>query len=201
MPELDPASNARALARQAAQYAAGALEGAAARAFERRLGEDQQARDALCAAVARTRAASGQPALVPDPAYRERVRLSLRRRFWKWPRPQVYYGHPLVWAAAGATAAVVVMLTLLPASWSEPERPPPMAGSPANPEPEPEPITRAAEPAAAEVANLWAELNSSEHLARAHEEEYRRRLRAESRRMPQTDDPPARFLQQPTTKH
>jgi ferric-dicitrate binding protein FerR (iron transport regulator) len=58
-------------------YAGGRLSPEDAEAFERRLGEDQQARDALCRAMELVQSLAGRP-LRPRPDYRERVRQRLR---------------------------------------------------------------------------------------------------------------------------
>ncbi len=58
-------------------YAGGRLSPGEAEAFERRLGEDQGTRDALCRAVELTQSLTGRP-LRPRPDYRDRVRQRLR---------------------------------------------------------------------------------------------------------------------------
>ena len=64
MPDADLSDLAR-------RYLAGTLDGSAAAAFEERLGADQAARDALCAAVG---------PVAPRPSYRRAVRRRLRPR-------------------------------------------------------------------------------------------------------------------------
>src|SRR6266542_6142583 len=96
-------------------YASGEMEAAEAADFERRLAEDQAARDALAGAVPLAQALAGRAAAVPDPAYRARVRRQLRPAPGLWQRlwaPRPYRGHPALWGAAGAAAAAVVALAL-----------------------------------------------------------------------------------------
>jgi anti-sigma-K factor RskA len=89
-------------------YASGVLEDKAAAAFEQRLGEDQAARETLCQAVQLLHVLCLQPAVEPNPAYREEVRRRLRQQ-----RPRNRYrGHPLLWAILGAAAAAVLLLFL-----------------------------------------------------------------------------------------
>jgi hypothetical protein len=60
-------------------YATGRLSPVEAQAFEQRLAEDQEARDALCRAVELAHSLAGRPA-APRPDYRERVRQRLGNR-------------------------------------------------------------------------------------------------------------------------
>jgi hypothetical protein len=102
-----------ALTFQALLYVSGELPGAATTAFETRLGEDQAARDALCQAVQLAHAAPGGLTPRPDPAYRQQVhqRLRPRRGLWPWlTGKRLYRGHPLVWSALGAAAAVLLLV-------------------------------------------------------------------------------------------
>jgi ferric-dicitrate binding protein FerR (iron transport regulator) len=75
-PRVDPFADDDTLA---LLYAGGRLSPGEMEAFERRLGEDQRTRDALCRAVERMQSPAGPP-LRPRPDYRERVRQRLRRR-------------------------------------------------------------------------------------------------------------------------
>jgi hypothetical protein len=61
-------------------YVTGELGPAEAADFERRLGQDQSARDALCQAVQLSATLNRLSTVQPNPAYRERVRERLRRR-------------------------------------------------------------------------------------------------------------------------
>src|SRR5213080_840229 len=92
------------LAFQALLYASEGLAEADAAAFERRLAEDQAAREALAQAVPLALALRGQAVSSPNPVYRSRVRRRLL------PRPPRV--HPAVWTGLGAAAAVLVMLGL-----------------------------------------------------------------------------------------
>src|SRR5262245_9682107 len=107
-----PNGTAGGLALHALLDASGELDAAEAEAFERRLGEDQAAREALAGAVPLARALGGLPAAAPDPAYRARVRRLLRPRAGVWQRlwgRRPYRGHPVLWGAVGAAAAALVM--------------------------------------------------------------------------------------------
>ena len=102
------------LANTALLYASGELDEAEAEAFERRLAEDQAARDALCQAVEMNLTLSGQ-AQAPDPAYRQGVRQRLqqrRRHLRKMTGGPTFFGQPAMWAALGAAAAVLLMVVL-----------------------------------------------------------------------------------------
>jgi hypothetical protein len=153
-------------------YASGELTETEAAEFEQRLAGDQQAREALAQAVPLA-LPPGQP-LTPDPSYREGVRRRLRRRrSWSWlVERRAYPGHPVLWSGAGAVAAALVMaLGLL--AWM-PSPPPTVVRV----EPAPAP---ASEPAKADVASVWAQLHTTDHVARAHDEEMRRKNRNEQR--------------------
>src|SRR5262245_43763797 len=98
-----------ALAFQAYLYAGGELDGPEEAAFERRLGDDPAAREALCQAVRLSAGLGGRPPAVPGPAFRECVRRRLRRG----PGGRKGYpGHPALWGALGAAAAVLAMAGL-----------------------------------------------------------------------------------------
>jgi hypothetical protein len=177
---------ADALTLQALLYAGGELDAAEADAFERRLGDDQSARDALSRAVS----LNAIP-LRPNPAYREGVCRRLRGGPWGWLLGRrSRRGYPAVWVGVGA-AAVLMTLHLVPMTPPTPAPDQPVAVAPP-PAPAPEPDAESEE---AEVAEVWAELNGTEHLARAHEEEMRRRTRVEERsRMGRVEDRRARPL-------
>jgi anti-sigma-K factor RskA len=188
MPEANGSSPAgepvrEALALQALLYAGGELDATETAAFERRLGEDQAAREALVQAVQMRLALRGQGPLLPDPAYRRRVRSRLLPRRPPWSGlldRRSYRGHPALWCGLGAAAAVLLLaLAAVPGRLAESWQ----ASAPPAGEPRAVPGMADAAPrdSAVEVANLWADLNSSDHLVKAHDEEMRRRGRAEDR--------------------
>jgi hypothetical protein len=164
------------LALRAFLYASDELAGEDRAAFERLLGEDQAARDALAHAVQMTLCLAA-PAPRPAPAYRDCVRARLRPPWWRRPMAlRAYRGHPLLWAGLGAAAAALLVLVL---------------GRPAPPDPAPPgetvlvvPVPVPAAPAPPEVramADIWAELPNHDHLSRALAEEQRRKSRLEDR--------------------
>jgi hypothetical protein len=174
---------------QAFLYANGELEGAEAAAFEKRLAEDQAAREALCQAVSLSLTLNHQRKIGPDPSYRDRVRQRLRRSGgWDWLlRPRTYRGHPALWSAVGAAAAVLLIMTLarLPAHLiSQPHPPLPQPREPEEhviPAPTPEPPQMAA---TEDMATIWANLHSTRNVTRAHDEEMRRKQRTDDRSRP-----------------
>jgi hypothetical protein len=176
---------AEAVALQALRYASGELDEAAAAAFERRLGDDQSAREALCQAVNQCRTLTEQPVL-PNPSYRAEVRRQLRRPGW-WEgifRRRAYHGHPLLWGVLGAAAAMA--LTLSPAGVPTSLPPQPLPSPPAQARAEeavdPPAIEEPPEAATTEdEAASWAALHSTNRVAKAHDEEMRRRQRSEDR--------------------
>ena len=159
-------------------YAAGELEAPAAAAFERRLADDQSARDALCSAVRMHQAMCGQPEPVPDRAYRKRVRARLRGPGW-WKRiaaARSYAGHSSLWALAGAVAAATAVVIWLPPLTSTPEKVrhivlPPLSAQAPTP----------AFPVDADEADDGPELMGGRHLARTLHEEQSRRVRGDRR--------------------
>lgn len=173
-------------------YATGDLDGEAALAFERRLADDQAAREALCEAVRLSRSLTGQPAPVPNPAYRESVcRHLCGTGVWHWLAGRKNYrGHPALWAVAGAAAAAL-FLTI---SWEPLPSPAVEAPAPvlAQEKPAPAPVADAAGPPAG-VAEVWAELSNARHLERALKEENRRKVRAEDRRIVRLEDRSSRL--------
>jgi hypothetical protein len=163
-------------------YAGGELEEAEAAQFEQRLAADQQAREALAQAVPLAMP-PGQP-LLPDPAYRRRVHRRLRRP-WGWLlQRRSYPGHPLLWSSAGAAAAV--LLTTLTFLLGMPASPPVAAGPQPAPAAAREGEAPAEPPDRADVANAWARLHTTDHVARAHDEEMRRKSRTDPRTRPAT---------------
>jgi anti-sigma-K factor RskA len=175
-------------------YATGELDAAEAAAFERRLGEDQSAREALCQAVQLAQAMAGLETPLPRLAYRERVRQELRGRSSWWSGllgRRVYRGHPALWSLVGAAAAVLV-LVLAGQSVILPFGAGPQTAHETLPEVAP------VEPSPAE-AQLWADLHSPEHLEKARAEEQRRKQRAEDRRLAREDRSPRYHA--PTDRH
>ncbi|MBY0524479.1 MAG: hypothetical protein K2R98_13820 [Gemmataceae bacterium] len=113
--EPKPGDSPSDLSVQALLYASGEMEAAEAAAFEQRLGEDQAAREALCQAVEFATLASGQAPPTPDPAYRDRVRATLRQRrrhMKKLVGQPPTFGPIALWMALGAIAAILMMLVL-----------------------------------------------------------------------------------------
>jgi hypothetical protein len=100
---------------RARRYVRGELGAGEAAAFERRLGEDPAAQEALCEAVRREAARAGRRPPRPNPAYRAGVRRRLLPGRDRGLRAAL-------WAAAGAAAAAALIL-LAP----RPTAPPPAA--------------------------------------------------------------------------
>ncbi len=102
-----------ALEALALRYAAGDLSTARASAFEARLADDQDARDALSEAVRLSAAALGQPPPAPDRSFRGLIRERLRplnRWSPRWLTRRAYRGHPLVWGGLGAGVAAAAAI-------------------------------------------------------------------------------------------
>lgn len=98
----------------ALKYAAGDMGSVDEAAFELKLAEDQDAREALSEAVRLSAAAVGQP-VSPDPLFREAVIEKVRpsstligRLFARRP----YRGHPLTWTATGATMTATAVMAI-----------------------------------------------------------------------------------------
>src|SRR5262245_900315 len=168
-------------------YVTGELDPAEAAEFEHRLGQDQSARDALCQAVQLSATLNRLSTVQPNPAYRERVRERLRQRScWSWLfGRRSYRGHPAIWSAGGAAAAVLLVIGLaqLPAALITQPHPP-------LPEPrkvveeEPVPALPAELPQLAathDIAARWADLHDTSRVTRAHDEEMRRKQRSDDR--------------------
>jgi hypothetical protein len=180
---LEPPGDLVAL--QALLYAQGELDPAETTAFEQRLGEDQPAREALCLAVQLT-STTAQQGLVPDPSYREHVRRRLRQRQrWSWLLSRrVYRGHPAVWIAVGAAAAAVLVMALaqLPVGLLTRAHDPLPEPTAPREEAVPAPAVEQPQLAATEhIATIWADLHSTKHVTKAHDEEMRRKQRLEER--------------------
>jgi len=102
---------------QALLYATGELEGAELTRFEKRLGEDQEAREALCQTMGMTLALSGHVPSVPDPSYRAVVRQRLfpPQPVWQgWVRPTIRWSSPAVWTAAGTLLVLLALVLAKP---------------------------------------------------------------------------------------
>jgi hypothetical protein len=175
-----PAENS--LADLALLAAGGELDGPEAEAFERRLAEDQTAREALVQAVVLTQALGGTPAS-PNPAYRAAVRRRLRR--------VSLTRHPALWASLGAAAAIALMLLLWPRSGPCPKQTSPCLTN-TQEEPSAEPGSR--EPSL-EEALFWASLQHSDHLEQVIEEKKKRKGDEA------TDPRPRRGVGLPMIKH
>src|SRR5262245_4327828 len=188
----DPTLQATAL-----RFAAGDLTPAEAAAFEARLADDQDARDALAEAVRLSAAALGQDPPAPHRSFRAAIRERLLGCWPSWLARRAYRGHPLVWAGLGAAAvaaSAVIGLALAdrePARQPTPgaavavSRPPAPAAAAVAPEPRPaprhalmavnappreleQPAHHAAggEPTGRSVAEIWADLSTTDHVER-----------------------------------
>ncbi|MBV9946551.1 MAG: hypothetical protein JOZ69_06865 [Myxococcales bacterium] len=172
----------------ALRYAAGDLPPDEVAAFEARLADDQDARDALAEAVRLSAAAIGQQSPAPHPSFRAAIRARLNLR--------AYRGHPFAWVGlGGAVAAACALLGVALA-----DRPDPPAAATAPPPAEAIPAPRAVEPRAVavapmpreeaasvaaehplpaacgderSVAEIWADLSTPEHVEKARDDELR----------------------------
>ncbi len=183
-PSVQPAVSGNDLGLQAFLYVSGELESSEAASFERHLGEDQAAREAVCQAVRLCLTLASPTGAAPDPAYRERVRQRLR----SWPstgriigQARTQRGHPVIWGLLGAASALLVMLAL-----QRPHSPAIPNDDPSSPVVDARPTNKVADdpdetpPAPPlEMASVWAELPNGEHLRTARDEELRRKIRAE----------------------
>jgi hypothetical protein len=178
----DPTLQATAL-----RYAAGDLDPKEVSAFEARLADDQDARDALAEAVRLSAAAIGQKSPAPHPSFRGiiRARLGLLG----------YRGHPIAWAGLGA--AVVAACALVAVSLADRDAPEDAVAAPTAPvvaeavpqAPPVDPATVAppdahvaVEPAPGacddrSVAEIWADLSNHDHVEKARDDEMRWRQR------------------------
>jgi hypothetical protein len=201
MPEA-PARRDPALQAAALRYAAGDLTPSEAAAFEARLADDQDTREALAEAVRLSAAALGQEPPGPHRSFRAAVREKLAGWCPAWLARRAYRGHPLAWAGLGAAAVAACTVIGLALAGREPApdpagptavtpsaAPAPLAVAP-EPRPAPDPDTaahaaRELDPAAAacggdgataggrSVAEIWADLSTPEHVEKAHDEELR----------------------------
>lgn len=178
----DPTLQATAL-----RYAASDLKPDEIAAFEARLAEDQDARDALAEAVRLSAAALGQSAPAPHPSARTiiRARLGLLG----------YRGRPMAWAGLGA--AVVAACALVAVSLAAHDAPEAAIAAPAAPVvteavPPAPPVDSAAAPLSGDthvaletapggdersVAEIWADLSTPDHVEKARDDEMRWRQR------------------------
>jgi hypothetical protein len=176
MPEIGPAD-----AQLAFLYVSGEMDAAEVAAFERRLGEEQPLREALCQAVELMRTLEGLAPPVPRPEYRQRVRQRLHPAHW-WQRlaRRTYRGHPALWSSLGAVAALLAVSTVSPRvrEMPVPAAPPPPSMAEKTKLSQPEtPLDEPADSPTIEEAEMWANMPNSDHLAQTYEEEVRRRDR------------------------
>jgi hypothetical protein len=193
----------------ALRYAAADLTPAEAGAFEARLADDQDAREALAEAVRLSAAAIGQKPPTPDPFVRTALRLRLARRGSRW--------HPVIWTGFGATAVALSTLIGLGLAQREPVELAPSGNTPrsglaehpsgehslgqsgaaAAPQPhDPTPVVSAEVPDSLpggevnrSVAEIWADLSTPEHVEKARDDELRWRHHVRAMSHPQ--HPPA----------
>src|SRR5579862_9655933 len=142
------------LAALALLYANNEMDAADAAAFERRLSDDQRAREALCQAVELAKALEGCPTPMPNPSYRQAVRLRLQPQgFWqRVASRRPYRGHPAFWSALGAAA---VLLAVCVNQWAGPAAKAPAEQVVAA---KPQAVEPASDPALDETALAWAEI-------------------------------------------
>jgi hypothetical protein len=179
----------------ALRYAAGDLSPDEATAFESRLAEDQDARDALAEAVRLSAQAIGQKSPTPHPSFRAAIRERLNFHS--------NYGHPFMWAGGGAAVvAICTFIGLVLADNTEPENAsgilsvsspsevieiPRSAKSPSfdiapPPHDATTPVlTETASSATCgselhrSIAEIWADLSNHEKVEKAHDDECRLR--------------------------
>ena len=182
----DPTLQATAL-----RYAAGDLSPDEVSAFESRLAEDQDARDALAEAVRLSAAAIGQPSPAPHPSFR----VAIRERLGLLG----YRNSPLAWVGLGAAAVAACALfavsladredapeaaTAAPVVSVVAEVVPPVPGA----ESAAQPVAPQDGHAAVEhpqgacgedrsVAEIWADLSSHVDVEKARDDEMRWRQR------------------------
>jgi hypothetical protein len=176
MSEKKPAEE---LALQAYLYAAGELPQSEREVFEQRLELEQSAREALAEAVQMSASVAGRTTR-PASSYRLGVRRRLRPTWWRRLLGRRFYpGHPLLWALGGAAASLIVALPLL--------RPAPevyVVERPSAPAPKVPDV--AVDPDLGDMAFIWAELSTPDHVIQAHAQEQRRKTRMEDRKQSRT---------------
>ena len=156
-------------------YASGEMDDAESAAFERRLGDEQALRETLCRAMELMQTLEGLAPLAPSPAYRhsvrERLKMPAKSRGW-WAR-RTYRGHPALWSILGAAASLLMVLAVSP-NWFSRRQP---AAIPVVERTNPADVETPAAPSTIEMAEMWSRMHHSDHLARARDEESRRRSR------------------------
>jgi hypothetical protein len=176
-------------------YANGEMDAVQAADFERRLGEDQRAREALCLAVELVKTLDGLPTPQPNPAYRSRVRQRLQPCGAGSARPTVsrrYRGHPAAWALLGAAAAFLGVILANGFLTRAPSPDDPVQAAATNPAPE-----QIGQPALDETALIWSEIPKHERMNRLREEDQRRKTRPDDVRVVRNEERPNRFLTEP----
>jgi anti-sigma-K factor RskA len=170
-------------------YSSGELDEAEAAVFEKRLGNDQGAREALTVAVQLAQMPAAGEIARPNPSYRERVRqrLGSSPSWWGWfCGRRAYRGHPLLWGLAGAAAAVLLTVAMgQSAPWRRRERALELTTTPTQVEEGEEDSIRVA--TSLEAANIWADISQNDHLLKAHDEETRRKIRLDELRRLRSD--------------
>ena len=170
MPETGPSDANRAFL-----FASGEMDEAESAVFERRLGEEQALRETLCQTIELMQTLEGLAPLAPSPAYQESVRKRLRLPASSrgWLARRTYRGHPALWSTLGAAAALL-MLLVVPPVWTSRSKPAPTTIAEQTKSTDAETTSG---PTTIEMAEMWSRMHNSEHLARAHDEENRRRSR------------------------
>jgi anti-sigma factor RsiW len=175
-------------------YVGGEMNPTEASAFERLLGEDQRAREALVLAVELARMLDGSSTPTPNPTYRAEVRrrlLPLGVCSWLITGRR-YRGHPAAWAALGGVAALLAV-TLLTHGFSS-------SGltQPEQAQVKPTlPSVAAVQPNLDETALFWSEIPKHERMNRLLEEEHRRKSRSEDVRLARGEEQPNRLTASP----
>jgi hypothetical protein len=174
-------------------YANGEMDAVQAADFERLLGEDQRAREALCLAVELVKTLDGLPTPQPNPAYRSRVRQRLQPQgFMQKLTARRYRAHPAVWALLGAAAAFLGVIVTNGLLTRVPSRSDPLQAAATNIAPEP-----VGQPALDETALIWSEIPKHERMNRLREEDQRRKTRPDDVRVVRNEERPNRFLTEP----
>jgi hypothetical protein len=175
-------------------YVGGEMNPTEASAFERLLGEDQRAREALVLAVELARTLDGLPTPSPNPAYRAEVRgRLLPQGACSWlVNSRRYRGHPVAWATLGGVAALLAV-TLLTHDFSSSSQPQPEQAQvmPTLPGP------MAGPPNLDETALFWSEIPKHERMNRLLEEEHRRKSKSEDVRLARGEEQPNRLTASP----
>lgn len=183
----------------ALRYAAGDLTSAESEAFEVLLRDNQDARDALAEAVRLSARALGQEPPRPDRSFRAAIRERLIGYCPAWLRRRAYRGHPLTWTALGAAAvaaSTVIGLSLAAREAPEAASAIAVAAVVSAPQPRSVLLDETAEVAPApradevpgdpnvweadvgrSVAEMWADLSTTDHVEKLHDDEHRWRQR------------------------